>query len=81
MSDTGETFRAIREETKLGKDLFGIPCPTCLKAFPDTEPTIMTPQKIRRRHKRNYRDNRTWKQVAIERKLAEQTNTEKEYYN
>ncbi len=69
MGDTGATFSAMQEEVKLGKKLFGIPCAKCLEEFPKAEPTIMTPQRECKRHKKHYRDYRTWKQIAIELKL------------
>ena len=73
MGDVGETFKALKEETRLGRELFGVPCPKCLKEHPDADPTIMTPQRVCKRHKRHYQDYRTWKQLAIELKLHEPT--------
>jgi len=69
MGDTGETYNAMRDEVKLGRELFGTPCPRCLVEQPNAEPTIMTPQRICKRHKKPVRDYRTWKQIAIELKL------------
>ena len=56
----------MRDEVKLGRELFGVPCPRCLEEYPKADPTIMTPQRICKRHKKPYRDFRTWKQIAID---------------
>lgn len=71
MGEIGEMWKAVKEENKLAKELFGIPCKKCLREFPKAEPTIMMPQRICRRHKKPYRDYRMWKQIACELKLEQ----------
>ena len=63
--DLSDTFKCIKEEHRIAKEMFGYPCPKCVMERPNESATIMMPQRRCKRHKRAYQDYRTWKQIAM----------------
>ena len=56
MSETTDTFGAIKGHKKRLRAKFGAPCPECARLLPKANPSILLPQQVCRIHK--YRDPR-----------------------
>ena len=59
-----EMYNELRDRKRVAKDLFGIPCPRCLKDRPNAFATILLPQWTCKIH--GYQDTRTWQDIAVE---------------
>ena len=53
---TDEVWTAWRNDTRLLRAMFGVPCPECVSKLPRAQPSVLLPQQICRIHK--HRDSR-----------------------
>jgi hypothetical protein len=51
MTDTIDTFRALKDHRKALRAKYGVPCPECQRLLPKAQPKILLPQEYCRMHK------------------------------
>jgi hypothetical protein len=56
MSDYAELCKDLREQRKLDRERYGVPCPECVRLLPKANPSILLPGQRCRIHR--YRDPR-----------------------
>lgn len=56
MGDTGDVFKAMREQRREERARLGEPCPECVVKLPKAQPTILLPGQRCKLH--GYRDPR-----------------------